>query len=292
MTCEKTCTVRSDGSVIPLPETKSLNNDDIGATVPEVYCFAGQTPEEVKAKAGISDTPKPPPNPLTPEGAAELNAAAARVNEAIGQDAEVKRAEAILDKEKPGWRDEAQEKADILLEAKQQEFRDERKKKSEEDLKQIKDFLGKAGKLEVEDKNPDGKLSYDNENSAFHQPDLRAHRGRFGSVDNGACDILPEWRALAGLCPKEDIVEHEPVVLEVMESIVVLIGQRCPSLNAEWGGSCWNKHLLLNGGKTAVSSVSLKHAFDALKAIATEMEAAKAVTELVVNRVTALFSAC
>jgi len=271
--------------------------EGLGVTQPEIHCSAGQTPEQVKELL----------HGETPEGRAEEE-----------EQELLKQAEELLDKEDAKWREDAnadQIRFDMVGNLKAEK---ERAKKAEAEVltkeaeRMFKEAAAKGcsytysrhmgsdkWRQEVDEiksnlrwyENVPGKLSYEDEVSPSYvdQPDIRPRsRSRF----DGQChEVCADWRALAGLCPSDEIVEKEPVVLEIMESIKVLISQRVPGLTAEWGGDCWNKSLMLNGAKTSVCGVGIKQAYEGLKGIASEIEAAKSVTELVVNRVTSLFAA-
>lgn len=272
--------------------------EGLGVTKPEIHCSAGQTPEQVKELLHSE----------TPDGKAQEE-----------EKQILAEAEAILDKELPGWRDDP-EKAKEAREQRTEGLRAEREKAKKEQVevltkeaeRMFKEAAAKGcsytysrhmgsdkWRQEVDEiksdlrwyENVPGKLSYEDEahNDSQYQPDIRPRsKSRF----DGQChEVCADWRALAGLCPSDEIVEKEPVVMEIMESIKVLISQRVPGLTAEWGGDCWNKSLMLNGAKTSVCGVGVKQAYEGLKGIASEIEAAKSVTELVVNRVTSLFAA-
>jgi hypothetical protein len=225
----------------------------LGTTKPEIHCSAGQSPEQVEE---LLDKNKEIPQVLPQARAVD---------------------------ELPVLRNE-----------------DVRKQQIEEIKEDIgfakKHYSSSSREKEVEAiksdlrwyENVPGKLSYDGEID-WYSPDIRLRAAK-ADFDAACNDVCPEWRALAGLCQADSIVEREPVVLEIMESIKALIYQRVPTLTAEWGGDCWNKHLMLNGARTSICGVSIKAAYEGLKGIASEIEAARSVTELVVNRVTSLFA--
>lgn len=100
---------------------------------------------------------------------------------------------------------------------------------------------------------------------------------------------LALWRKLSGVRPQENL-EAAKKIPTIMDTILMLCKRKFTSgLTVEWSDEGWNRCLVINNAKTKIRADDLVAAWEGLKHVTDEDDAARIVSDVIVKKLERLF---
>jgi len=151
-----------------------------------------------------------------------------------------------------------------------------------------------GGELKTEDRASGCGLLYDDA-PACDDIKLSEYK-QYNRVSCGYTDCSKEdastlalWRKLSGVRPQENL-EAAKKIPTIMDTILMLCKRKFTSgLTVEWSDEGWNRCLVINNARTKIRADDLVAAWEGLKNVTDEDDAARIVADVIVKKLERLF---